>query len=63
MLLSVSAVLLFGIATLLLLRYRALTVGSAIVPALFGFYLASTGIAPTVNHTLTNLAHTLASLH
>ncbi|WP_033820894.1 hypothetical protein [Kitasatospora sp. MBT63] len=63
MLFTVSAALLFGVALALMLRFKAVTAAGAVVAALFGFYLASTGIAPTVNHAITGLFHSLANLH
>ncbi|WP_405010995.1 hypothetical protein [Kitasatospora sp. NBC_01539] len=63
MLFTVSAALLFGVALALMLRFKAVTLSGATVAALFGFYLASTGIAPAVNHAITGLFHSLANLH
>jgi len=60
---TVSAALLFGVVLFFLLRSRALGAGSALIAVLFGFYLASTGIAPTVNHTISALLGTLARIH
>ncbi|GAA5014476.1 hypothetical protein [Kitasatospora paranensis] len=62
MLFTVSAALLFGVALALMLRFGAVSYSGAIVAALFGFYLASTGIAPSVNHAITALFHSLAHL-
>jgi hypothetical protein len=62
-LLNVSALSLFGVALLVMIRYRVLSLSSAIVAGLFGFYLAATGLAPTVNHALAALAHALANIH
>jgi hypothetical protein len=58
-----SAVLLFGIVLAAMLRARTVTAAAAIVASLFGFYLASTGIAPGVTHTVTAIAHTIAQIH
>ncbi|PBC76163.1 hypothetical protein BX265_0866 [Streptomyces sp. TLI_235] len=63
MLFTVSAALLFGVALALMLRFKAVSLSGAIVAALFGFYLASTGIAPSVNGAITGLFRTLANLH
>ncbi|WP_069815332.1 hypothetical protein [Streptomyces sp. TP-A0874] len=46
---TISLALLFGALLALLLRTRALGAGSAFVAVMFGFYLASTGAADTVN--------------
>ncbi|MFD8596126.1 hypothetical protein ACFV1L_14085 [Kitasatospora sp. NPDC059646] len=55
MLLTVSLVVLFGIALAFLLKAKSLGYGSALVAVLFGFLLASTGAAGPVN----NLIHAL----
>ncbi|MEV5007160.1 hypothetical protein [Streptomyces sp. NPDC055692] len=46
---TISLALLFGALLALLLRTRSLGAGSAFVAVMFGFYLASTGAADTVN--------------
>ncbi|MDX3359751.1 MULTISPECIES: hypothetical protein [Streptomyces] len=46
---TISLALLFGALLALLLRTRSLSGGSAFVAVMFGFYLASTGAADTVN--------------
>ncbi|GAA3189573.1 MULTISPECIES: hypothetical protein [Streptomyces] len=52
---TISLAALFGIVLALLLRARTLGYGSAFIAMMFGFYLASTGVATTVNE-LTNAA-------
>ncbi|MFB7618751.1 hypothetical protein [Kitasatospora sp. NPDC056181] len=59
MLLTVSAATLFGVILAVMLRMRAVSVGGALVAALFGFYLAATGIAPAVNDALATLFRSL----
>ncbi|NUL22577.1 hypothetical protein [Streptomyces lunaelactis] len=49
MAITISLVLFFGIALVLLLRFKALGAGAAIVAVLFGFYLADTDARTTVN--------------
>ncbi|WP_406273665.1 hypothetical protein OHT93_26040 [Streptomyces sp. NBC_00191] len=49
MVITVSLVFVFGIALALLLRFKALGAGAAIVAMLFGFYLADTDARTTVN--------------
>ncbi|MER5293553.1 hypothetical protein ABT382_15945 [Streptomyces pharetrae] len=61
MIVSVSAALLLAVVVAVLLRQRALSIGSALACAAFGFCLASTGIAPAIETFLTALAD-LASL-
>ncbi|GHE28881.1 hypothetical protein GCM10018781_80920 [Kitasatospora indigofera] len=63
MLLTVSAATFFGVLLVVMLRLRAVGFGGALVAALFGFYLASTGVAPAVNEALANLFHSLPGLH
>lgn len=48
MMLALPAVLLFGAATALLLRARQIGWLELVVVALFGFFLASSGIAHTI---------------
>jgi hypothetical protein len=59
---SVSAVLLLAIVVVVLLRQRAVGIGSALTCAAFGFCLASTGIAPALTQALHAVAG-LVSLH
>ncbi|MEU8616961.1 hypothetical protein [Streptomyces sp. NPDC048623] len=49
MAITVSLVLLFGVILALLIRFKALGAGAAVVAVLFGFYLASTDARTTVN--------------
>ncbi|MET7715867.1 hypothetical protein [Streptomyces sp. NPDC005407] len=49
MAITISLVFVFGIALALLLRFKALGAGAAIVAVLFGFYLADTDARTTVN--------------
>ncbi|MET9235685.1 hypothetical protein ABZW58_15020 [Streptomyces cellulosae] len=46
---TISLAVLFGALLALLLRTQSLGAGSAFVAVMFGFYLASTGAADTVN--------------
>ncbi|WP_217197084.1 hypothetical protein [Streptomyces buecherae] len=46
---SLSLVVVFGGVLGFLLRFRAVSVGSAFVATGFGFYLASTGAAEPIN--------------
>ncbi|MBZ4016127.1 MULTISPECIES: hypothetical protein [Streptomyces] len=46
---TVSLVALFGLVLIFLLRSKTLGYGSAFIAVMFGFYLASTGIAHQVN--------------
>ncbi|MFC4034064.1 hypothetical protein ACFO3J_21670 [Streptomyces polygonati] len=52
---SVSALVLFGVLVTLLMRYRALSAGAAVVALLFGYYLARSSAAPSIDHIMTAL--------
>jgi hypothetical protein len=56
---SASAVLILAIILVVLIRGKSIKIGPAIVAALFGFFLASTNMAPSVNRFLTSLADTI----
>ncbi|MFH8404983.1 hypothetical protein ACH4FX_09430 [Streptomyces sp. NPDC018019] len=62
MALSLSVVLLLGIIMIVLIRGKSLKAGPAIVAILFGFFLASTGIAPSINRFLTSVADTINNI-
>lgn len=55
MILSVSIVLLLAVAVAVLCRWAGLRVWHAVVCALFGFYLASSSLAPTIAATVRQL--------
>ncbi|MGY3337585.1 hypothetical protein ACVW0K_003684 [Streptomyces filamentosus] len=59
---TVSLILLFGIALFFLLRSKELSPGSAFTAAMFGFLLASTGAATPINHLTATLAEALSNL-
>ncbi|MET7923923.1 hypothetical protein ABZT43_08015 [Streptomyces sp. NPDC005349] len=58
MAITISLVLLFGLFLALILRANK-SYGTALVAALFGFYVASTGAASTINNLMTALVHAL----
>ncbi|MFJ8374074.1 hypothetical protein ACIQ9I_21150 [Streptomyces sp. NPDC094461] len=62
MALTVSAVVLFLAIVLILLRTGYLRFGPGLAAALLGFFVASTGIAPTINRTLSSIATALAHI-
>ncbi|WP_432128028.1 hypothetical protein [Streptomyces sp. bgisy082] len=62
MALSISATVLLGIIVIVLIKGGYVRVGSALTCALFGFTLAATGLAPTINNGLASLAGLIASL-
>ncbi|MEV7378413.1 hypothetical protein [Streptomyces lydicus] len=59
MALSLSVVLLLGIILIVLIRGKSIKAGPAMVAILFGFFLASTGMAPSINRFLNSLAETI----
>ncbi|WP_171110834.1 MULTISPECIES: hypothetical protein [unclassified Streptomyces] len=59
---SISAVLLLAIVTFLLIKKGGLKAGHAVVCTLFGFYLASSSIAPTVSQAVTSLANMISGI-
>ncbi|MEU6031406.1 hypothetical protein ABZ825_31025 [Streptomyces tauricus] len=60
MVITIPLVLLLAVVASLLLRFKAVGAGAAVVVALFGFYLASTGAADTVNQLVTAVTDALA---
>ncbi|MGW7574092.1 hypothetical protein [Streptomyces sp. NPDC054765] len=59
MALSLSVVLLLGIILIVLIRGKSIKAGPALVAIMFGFFLASTGMAPSINRFLNSLAETI----
>ena len=62
MTLTIPLVLLLAVMAVLLLRFKAVGFGAAAVVALFGFYLAHTGAADTVNQLVTAFADALPGI-
>ncbi|MBT2489029.1 hypothetical protein J7E96_10945 [Streptomyces sp. ISL-96] len=59
MAISLSVVLLLAIILVVLIRGGSIKAGPAVVAVLFGFFLASTGMAPSINRFLNSLADTI----
>ncbi|MFJ9742379.1 hypothetical protein [Streptomyces sp. NPDC101166] len=59
MAISLSVVLLLAIVLVVLIRGGSIKPGPAVVAILFGFFLASTGMAPSINRFLNSLAETI----
>ncbi|MFG2137354.1 hypothetical protein [Streptomyces sp. NPDC048650] len=59
MALSLSVVLMLGIILIVLIRQKSIKAGPAIIAILFGFFLASTGMAPSITRFLNSLADTI----
>ncbi|MGK5628415.1 hypothetical protein [Streptomyces sp. URMC 123] len=62
MALTVSLVVLAGIAVLILLRTGYLRIWPALAAVLFGFTLASTGIAPAISGAISSVAVWISQL-
>ncbi|KNB50866.1 hypothetical protein [Streptomyces caatingaensis] len=58
---SISTVMLMGIVVVFLIRGGHIRPGSAVACVLFGFTLASTGMAPTINSGLLSIARVVSS--
>ncbi|MFI2367102.1 hypothetical protein [Streptomyces sp. NPDC018833] len=59
MAISLSVVLLLAIVLVVLIRSGSIKPGPAIVAALFGFFLASTGMAPSIERFMNSIAETI----
>jgi hypothetical protein len=60
---SLSVVLLLAIILVVMIRGGSIKAGPAIVAALFGFFLASTGMAPSINRFLNSIADTVNNIN
>lgn len=63
MAISLSVVLLLAIILVVMIRGGSIKAGPAIVAALFGFFLASSGMAPSINKFLNSIAETINSIN
>ncbi|GAA1904575.1 membrane protein [Streptomyces sodiiphilus] len=59
---SISAVVLLAIIVVLLVRKSGLKGVHALVCVLFGFFLASSSVAPTINEVTSNVAGMISGL-
>ncbi|MFE1438980.1 hypothetical protein [Streptomyces sp. NPDC058739] len=62
MAISLSVVLLLAIILVVLMRGGSIKPGPAVVAVLFGFFLASTGMAPSIQRFLDSIAETINSI-
>jgi len=53
---SLSVVLLLAVILVVMIRGGSMKAGPAIVAVLFGFFLASTGMAPSINRFMNSVA-------
>ncbi|CAM5326103.1 hypothetical protein GCM10010329_38810 [Streptomyces spiroverticillatus] len=63
MAISLSVVLLLAVVLVVLIRGKSLKAGPALVAILFGFFLASTGMADDIQRFLNSIASTLNSIN
>ncbi|PJN37957.1 hypothetical protein CG747_26065 [Streptomyces sp. CB02959] len=59
---TVSAAVLFGLVSLVLIRTRYVQLGSALVLFLFGFFIASTGASKPITSACQAIAQALTHL-
>ncbi|MBQ0849052.1 hypothetical protein ACFU9Y_43345 [Streptomyces sp. NPDC057621] len=62
MAISLSVVLLLAIVLVVLIRGGSIKPGPAVVAVLFGFFLASTGMADDIQRFLNSIAETINSI-
>ncbi|MGW7052713.1 hypothetical protein [Streptomyces sp. NPDC054887] len=62
MAISLSVVVLLAIVLVVLIRGGSIKAGPAVVAVLFGFFLASTGMAPSINRFLNSIAETIGQI-
>ncbi|MDT0265561.1 hypothetical protein RM844_04565 [Streptomyces sp. DSM 44915] len=59
---TLSLVVIFGALVGFLLKFHAIGFGAFLAAALFGFYLAETGAADTINDAVTSLVEAVSSI-
>jgi len=62
MAISLSVVVLLAVILVVMVRGGSIKGGPALVAVLFGFFLASTGMAPSINRFMNSLAETIADI-
>ncbi|MFB6783328.1 hypothetical protein ACFCX0_39870 [Streptomyces sp. NPDC056352] len=62
MAISLSVVLMLAIVLVVLIRSGSIKAGPAVVAVLFGFFLASTGMAPSINRFMNSIAETISNI-
>ncbi|MCP3765415.1 MULTISPECIES: hypothetical protein [Streptomyces] len=62
MAISLSVVVLLAVILVVLIRGGSIKAGPAIVAILFGFFLASTGMAPSINRFMDSIADMINSI-
>ncbi|MGH3312599.1 MAG: hypothetical protein ACRDP3_18785 [Streptomyces sp.] len=56
MAISLSVVVLLAVILVVMIRGGSIKAGPALVAVLFGFFLASTGMAPSINRFMNSIA-------
>ncbi|MGW3656872.1 hypothetical protein ACWD6R_14780 [Streptomyces sp. NPDC005151] len=62
MAISLSVVLMLAIILVVLIRSGSIKAGPAVVAVLFGFFLASTGMAPSIQRFMNSIAETVSNI-
>ncbi|MEU0048530.1 hypothetical protein ABZ299_23710 [Streptomyces sp. NPDC006184] len=62
MAISLSVVLLLAVILVVLIRGGNIKAGPAVVAILFGFFLASTTMAPSIRHFLNSIAESINAI-
>ncbi|HEY8978612.1 MAG TPA: hypothetical protein VIU15_03390 [Streptomyces sp.] len=62
MAISLSVVVLLAVILVVMVRGGSIKAGPAIIAVLFGFFLASTGMAPSINRFMNSLAETIGDI-
>ncbi|BBC96012.1 hypothetical protein ACFYMX_09455 [Streptomyces griseofuscus] len=62
MAISLSVVVLLAVILVVLIRGKSLKAGPALVAVLFGFFLASSGMAPSIQRFLNSIADSISSI-
>jgi hypothetical protein len=60
MIISISLVLFFAVAAWVLYRYGGMKMWHALVCIAFGFYLATTSLAPMIRNAMTSIVSTFS---
>ncbi|MGC5342477.1 hypothetical protein PZB75_08300 [Streptomyces sp. AM 4-1-1] len=63
MAISLSVVVLLAVIMVVLIRGGSIKPGPAFVAVLFGFFLASSGMAPSINRFLNSVADTVSHIN
>ncbi|MFV2118174.1 hypothetical protein ACE14D_06895 [Streptomyces sp. Act-28] len=63
MAISLSVVLLLAIILVVMIRSGSIKAGPAVVAALFGFFLASSGLGPTITRFLNEIAASISRIN